>query len=159
MQTATLSKGQVAGIGAVISIGGLTGSAGTETFVPVGEVSDGKFSGFKRNTTPTTNFDTGGIVTNLSTTLDYGTFTGTVIRVSNDAGQIALMAALVQGGAYDFKIQLEPNAADGQTTTGDLSTFSAIVTEAGAFDLSLTKASEFPITLTINGAVDFTAGS
>src|ERR1700692_1984754 len=96
--TAVPSKGQVSGIGAVISIGALTGSTGTETFIPIGEVSDGKFSGFKRNTTPTTNFDSAGIVTNLSTTLDYGTFTGTVIRVSNDAGQQALMAALVQGG-------------------------------------------------------------
>jgi hypothetical protein len=159
MPTASLSKGQVAGIGAVISIGALTGTTGTETFTPIGEINDGKFSGFKRNTTPTTNFNSGGLVTNLSTTLDYGTFTGTVIRVSNDAGQMALSAALVQGGAYDFEIQLEPNAADGQTTTGDLVTFSAIVTEAGAFDLSLTKASEFPITLTINGAVTFTAGS
>src|ERR1700734_1986468 len=146
--TTPLSKGQASGIGAIISIGAVTGSTGTETFVPIGEISDGKFSGFKRNTTPTTSFGTGGVVTNLSTTIDYGTFTGTVIRVTSDAGQVALMAALVQGGSYDFEVQLEPNAADGQVTKGDLATFSAIVTEAGAFDLSLTKASEFTLTLT-----------
>jgi hypothetical protein len=109
-------------------------------------------------TTNNTNFDSGPIVQKLGTLLDYGTLSGTYNRVSNNAGQLALIAANANGAAYDFKLQLEPNPLAGQTTTGDLYTLSGIVTEAGAFDLSQTKVAQGTFTVDLN-SVTFTAGS
>jgi hypothetical protein len=151
------SKAQAVGTGSVLSIGGPTG--GTDAFVPVGEVSDAKLSGRKLATTATTNFDSAGIARKLSTILDFGQFTCTVMRVSNDAGQLAVIAANAAGGAFDFKVQLPVNPKAAQTTIGDLITFSAIVTEAGDFDLSLTKQADFTFTLDIDGPYTIAAGS
>ena len=95
----------------------------------------------------------------LDTIIDYGQFTCTVLRVSNNAGQIAIVNANAVGGNWDFKVQLPINTKIGQTTTGDLVTFSGIVTEAGDFDLSVTKASEYTFTVDIDGAYIVTAGS
>jgi hypothetical protein len=152
------SKSAIIGAGSVLSVGAITGATGTETFVPVGEISDAKFDGFKRSTTTNTNFDDGQITQYLGTLLDYGTFSGTYNRVSNNAGQLAMVAALQNGGAYDFKLQLPVEPLLGQTTTGDLVAFSAIVTEAGSFDLSQTKVSTCSFTLQLN-SYTFTAGS
>ncbi len=151
------SAAQVAGTGTVVSIGGLTGGA-TTTFTAIGEISDFKSSGRKRGTTPVTNFDSLGIVRKLGTTLDLGQVDMTVNRVSDNAGQEAVIAANLQGGAYDFKVQLPINPDIGQTTTGDLVTFSGIVTEAGDFDISLTKASEYTFSVDLNSWT-VTAGS
>ena len=153
------SLAQAAGTGAVISIGGVTGAGGTETFIPIGEVSDAKLSGRKLATTSTTNFDSLGVARKLGTILDYGQATLTVMRVSGDAGQVAVLAANVAAVAYDFKIQMPKNTRAGQTSTGDLISFSALVTEAGDFDISLTKQSDYTFTLDIDGAYTVTAGS
>ncbi len=152
------SLSQVSGIGTIISIGSVTGAGGTETFTPIGEVSDGKFTGRKLATVMTTSFDSQGVARKIATILDYGQFSGTVLRVSNNAGQMACHAAQVARVAYDFKVQL-PVDPRTQTTTGDLYTFSAIVTDVGNFDISISKASEFTLTLDIDGATTFTAGS
>lgn len=154
--TYTGSKGQVSGIGAVVSIGDVTGTA--DTFVPVGEVTDVKFGGRKREIADVTNFGSGGVKRKLATILDYGSATLTVTRVPGDAGQVAVIAANVAGSAYDFKIQLEPDAQAGQTTTGDSITASGIVTESN-FDISMTKASEFTFTIEWDGAYTVTPGS
>ena len=152
------SDSQVTGIGTIISIGGVTGATGTEVFTPLGEVLDAKFTGRKLGTVMTTSFDSSGIARKIATVLDYGQFSGTVLRVSNNAGQMACHAAQVARVAYDFKVQLPVNPKT-QTTTGDLYTFSAIVTEVGSFDMSISKPSEFALTLDIDGAITFTAGS
>jgi hypothetical protein len=154
----TQSKSVVLGAGTVLSIGGLTGATGTETFVAIGEISDAKFDGFKRATTKSDNFDSGTISQYLPTMLDYSTFTGTYNRISTNAGQLAMIAALQNGGSYDFKLQLTVEPLLSQTTTGDLITFSAIVTEAGSFDLSMTKVSSCSFSLQLNSYL-FTAGT
>jgi hypothetical protein len=162
MATSPRSKAQAVGTGAVISIGsltGTTGSTGTETFTVIGEVSDGKFSGRKRSTTSVTNFDSAGIARKLDTIVDYGQMTMTVTRVSNDPGQLAVIVANAAGGAYDFTVQLEPNVLAGQVAKGDLITFSGIVTDAGDFDLSLTKQADFSFSIDIDGPYTVTAGS
>lgn len=151
------SKAQVLGAGCILNILGKTGVTPAGTPVPIGELSDFKFGGFKRATTPNTNFDSGDTVQKLGTTLDYGTLTGTYNRVSSNAGQLALIAALKDGAAYDFTLVLEPNLLTGQTS-GDSYAISGIVTEAGAFDLSQTKVSSAPFTLDLNSVV-FTAGA
>jgi len=154
------SKASVLGAGTVLSIGGVTGATGTETFVPIGELTDFKFDGFKRDTAQNTNFDSGQIRQDLGTILDYGTLSGTYNRVSTNTGQLALIAALQtsSGAAYDFKLQLPVNALLGQTTTGDSYAISGIVTEAGSFDISQTKVSTSNFSIKIN-TLTFTAGS
>lgn len=156
--TPTLSKAQILGSGCTLSIGGITGAGGSDTFVPLGELSDFSFDGIKRSTTNNTNFDSGNTVQYLGTLLDYGTLSGTYNRVSNNAGQLALLAALQSGAAYDFKLQLVPNALTGQILTGDSYLLSGIVTEAGAFDLSQSKVSSEKFSIQLN-SVAFTAGS
>lgn len=154
--TYTGTKGQMAGIGAVVSIGALTGS-GTETYQAIGEVTDAKFAGRKRDVQDATSFGSGGIKRKLSALLDYGQATLTVIRVSSDLGQQAVVAANAAGGAWDFQFQLPPNPEAGQTTAGDLITCSAIVTGVD-FDISLTKASEWTFTLDFDGAYNVQPG-
>jgi hypothetical protein len=161
MSTPTLIAGQsaaqVAGIGAVVSIGGTTGGTAT-TFTPIGAVSNFKNTGRKRSVTNTTTFGSLGIAQKLGGVLDLGQCTFTVFRVSNDPGQMAVIAANLQPVAYNFEIQLPVNPLIGQTTTGDLVTFSGIVTEAGDFDVDVDKASEFTVTVDVI-AWSVTAGS
>lgn len=152
------SAAQVSGIGAVISIGGPTGVSGTETFTPIGAVSNFKNTGRKRSVTTTTNFGSLGIVQKLGTVLDLGQATFTVFRVSNDPGQMAVIAANLSPAAYDFKLQMPINPLIGQSTAGDLITFSGVVTEAGDFDVDISKASEFTVTVDVI-AYSVTAGS
>ena len=152
------SKAQILGSGCTLSIGPATGTTGTEVYVPIGELSDFKFSSIKRSTTTNTNFDSGQVVQKLGTTLDLGSLTGTYNRVSNNAGQLALIAANANGAAFDFTLQLTPNPLAGQTLTGDLYKLSGIVTEAGAFDLSQTKVSSATFSIDLNSVL-FTAGS
>jgi hypothetical protein len=152
------SKGQILGAGCTLSILGITGIVPAATAVPIGELSDFRFASIKRATTTNTNFDSGQVVQKLGTTLDLGSLTGTYNRVSNNAGQLALIAANSNGAAYDFQLQLTPNPLAGQTTTGDLYKMSGIVTEAGAFDLSQTKVSSATFSIDLNSVV-FTAGS
>lgn len=157
--TAGLSAAQVAGTGTTVSIGGVTGVvSGTEIFVPIGEIKDLKHSGTKRATTMSTNFASLGVARKIGTILDLGTLTMTCNRIGNDAGQIAVNAACIANGSYDFQVQMPVNALTGQTTKGDLITMSAIVTEAGSFDVSIDKVSEYTFTLDLN-SYTVTAGS
>ena len=145
------SKAQANGAGTVVSIGGITGSTGTETFLPVGAITDAKFSGMKGAVTDVSTF-AANVKRKLGTIVDYGTFTFTTLRVSNDPGQAACVAACAAGSLYNFEIQLVPNTAAGQTATGDLIKLSGVVTEAGGFDLSLTKQADATVTIDIAGA-------
>jgi hypothetical protein len=157
--TQAATKAQVAAFGAVISIGGVTGATGTETFTPIGEiVGTAKVSGMKFASADVSTFAS-NVKRKVGTMVDYGTVTFTTLRVSTDAGQAAVVAACATGQLYDFKIQLVPNGAAGQVTTGDLIAFSALVTEAGGFDLDMNKASEYSFTLDIDGVWTVTEGA
>jgi hypothetical protein len=150
------SKAQILGSGCVLSIGNITG--GTDVYVAIGELNEYQFDGQKLGTTTNTNFDSGNTVQYLGTLLDFGTLSGTYNRVSNNAGQLALIAAQRTGFAYDFKLQLLPNTLAGQITTGDSYVISGIVTECDAFDISQSKVSMAKFTLQINSKT-FTAGA
>ena len=152
------SKAQATAVGTVISIGGVTGSTGTETFTPIGELTNAKFSGLKVGVADVSTF-AANTKRKLGTLIDYGTFSATMLRVSTDAGYAAVIAAAATAELYDFKVQLMPNTAAGQTTTGDLIAFSGVVTEAGGFDLALNKASEGTLSIDIDGAWTVTEGS
>lgn len=152
------SKAQSTAVGTVISIGGVTGATGTETFTPIGAITSAKFSGLKVGVADVSTFDA-NTKRKLGTLIDYGTFTCTTIRVSNDAGQAATIAAAASAKLYDFTVQLEPNEAAGQTTTGDLIAFSGVVTEAGGFDMDLNKQSDYTFTVDIDGEWTVTEGA
>ena len=150
MSSVTLPVGQnaaqVAGTGAIVSIGGPVSQSGS-IFTVIGAVADFSNSGRKRGVTPTTTFDSLGIVQKVGTTLDLGSVSFTTQRVSTDAGQAACIAANLAGGAYQFRLQLPLNADIGQSSTGDLIAFAGIVTEGGSFDVSLDKASQYKFTV------------
>ena len=61
-------------------------------------------------------------------------------------------AAVTRCGVRLPRIQLPVDTEIGQATTGDLIAFSAIVTEAGGFDISLTKQADVSYTIEIDGA-------
>jgi hypothetical protein len=148
--TPVASKAVVLGAGSVLSIGGPTGSTGTETFTPIGELTDFSLDSQTVAITNNTNFDSGQIVKKLGTLLDFGKLSGTMNFVPTNAGQMALLAARNSGVAYDFTLQLLPQPLWGETTTGRLYAISGIVTEAGGFDLSQTKVSQGKFTIDIN---------
>lgn len=152
------SKAVVIGSGTVLSILGPTGVSPAATPVPLGEISDGKFDGWKTSTTTATNFDSGNVVQNLGTLFDWGTMSCTYNNVPTNAGQLALLAAAQSRVAYDFTLQLPVEPLWGETTTGHLYTVSAIVTSAGGFDFSQTKVSTCTLTLQIND-ITITPGS
>jgi hypothetical protein len=151
--TPVASKASVLGAGTVLSIGSPTGTTGTETYVPIGELNDFKFDGWKMGTTNNTNFDSGQVAQKLGTILDYGTLSGTYNNVSNNAGQMALLAAMKSGVAYDFKLQLPVQPLLSQSTAGDSYALSGIVTEAGGFDISQTKVSQASFSIDLNSVV------
>src|SRR5260370_9988738 len=138
------SKAMVLGSGTVLSILGPTGITPAATPVPIGELSDFKFNGWKMGTTTNSNFDSGQVTKKLGTMLDYGTLSGAYNNVASNPGQLAMLTALKSGVSYDFTLQLPPNPLASQTTTGNLYALSGIVTEAGGFDLSHTNVSSCP---------------
>jgi hypothetical protein len=150
------SKASSLAIGTTVSIGFPTGYPGmSETFTPVGEVTTAKFSGIKVPTVDVSNFATPA-KRKMATLPDYGTFTFTVLQVPNDAGQAAMLAAAASTVPYDFQIQLPVDEevyeySSPPVTTGTMIAFSGIVTEAGGFDIDLTKASEISYTVEIDG--------
>jgi hypothetical protein len=152
------SKGQVSAIGATISIGAVTGTTGSDTFAPVGEITDLKLGGRQRATVDVTNFGSGGNKRILGGVMAWGTATVTVTRVSNDPGQLAVIAANLAGVAYDFQLQFPVNTKAAQTTTGDQVVATGIVTEVN-FDFSLTKATDLTFTIEWDGPYTITAGS
>ncbi|WP_213805756.1 hypothetical protein [Granulicella sp. dw_53] len=156
--TPVASKAAVIGAGTILSILGPSGVLPAITAIPLGEISDGSFDGWKTSTTTATNFDSGNVVKNLGTLFDWGTMSCTYNNVPSNAGQLALLAAAKSRVAYDFTLQLPVEPLWGQTTTGNLYTISAIVTSAGGFDFSQTKVSTCKLTLQINDIV-ITPGS
>lgn len=120
-------KGQI-GLGSIISLGGVTGATGA-TFTPIGEVMSAKASGASASVTKYSTLDGGIYTAKISAIRDAGTWDLSIVHNSGDAGQTALAAAFANaaGSPYDFKVQLP--LATGQTTNGDLVTFSAIISK------------------------------
>src|SRR5579875_2472827 len=125
-------------MGTIVSIGPLATATGSPTYTPIAEITSVAFSGAKRTVLQTTNMQSGGIAEKLDSIADFGNIKLTMNRVTNDAGQIALGAAFAAGGKYLFEIQEPVNPEIGQTTTGNLYTITAIISEGPAFDLDPT---------------------
>jgi hypothetical protein len=150
----TLSKAQVAKTTS-ISIG----SGGTgETFTPIGEIKNIDFSGFKNGVVDVTNMTTSnGVAQKLATILDYGQVKVTANRVSSDAGQAAVLAAMISGALTDFKVTVP--MAPGETTQGDVYVLSGIVAEFMPGSFTTNKEVEIQFTIDISGVAVLTVGS
>lgn len=154
------SQGQI-GLGTVLSIGPAASATGTPAYTPIGEVLSADPSGGTRNVVKWTELDN-LYAQKRSGTIDAGELTMKVARVATDAGQIALKAAWLDatGQPYLFKVQLYPNTAAGQATTGDSGVFPAIISkynELGSLNPEGLIQTEF--TLDITGPMTVTPGS
>lgn len=151
------SKSQV-GLGSVISLGGVTGATGTETYIVLGEPLSAEWSSPKRDVIDVSNISTNWKAF-LGGQIDPGTLSLEFNRVSNDPGQLALSAAQAAGVPYDLKVALPINALTGQSTTGDTYVYSVIVTETDGWSISTSKQVTYKASLKITGQPVFTPGS
>lgn len=150
------SKSQAqSGRGTILSIGS-TGA--TPTFSVIGEVKTATQSGSQWGTEDVTNFESGNDQEFQTTIRDNGEFSLAGNRVPSDAGQLATEAAFSDGIIRPFKLQLPINTLTGQTSTGDLYTFSALVVSRD-FSVEFNKVITFATKLKVSGPVTLTPGS
>lgn len=157
MPTYNGSKAQ-AGRGTQLSIGGLTGAGGVDTWTLIGEIKTSGISGAQWGTEDVTNFESGADQEFLSTIRDNGTLDLAGNRVASDAGQLAVEGAFSSGLKYDFKMVLPINTQAGQTTTGDTFSFSALV-QSRDIAVDTTKAIGWTTKLKVSGPVTLVSGS
>jgi hypothetical protein len=149
----TKSKAGI-GLGTVLSIGT---SGASPTFTPVGEIKNLQQSGRQVATEDVTNMQSSAREF-VPTLLDSGTWDITGSRIGGDAGQQAMESAFAGLVILPFKVQLPVNANAGQTTTGDLFAFNALVQECN-YDLAVDKANTFSAKLKVSGVITVTPGS
>jgi hypothetical protein len=115
---------------AVVSIN--TGTASTPVWTVVGEINDFNQSGTMNKTDDTTNLQSTAEEF-LPTILTPGKFSGTMNRISGDAGQVAVKTAFTSAPPTlnQWKVQLAKNAnkVPPQTTAGDSIVFTGMVEE------------------------------
>lgn len=145
-------------LGSSVSIGPLASATGSPTYTAIAEITDIDFSGMKVATVDVTNMSSTAHE-KVGTLPDYGSIKVSANRVSNDPGQLAMVAAFATGGTYLFQVQEPVNAKIGQSTTGNLYAFSAIVTEGPSFSLTPDKPAVVTFTVEVTGAITFTAGA
>jgi hypothetical protein len=126
------SKAQ-SGNQAVVSIGSGSSISGA-TWTVVGEVNDFNQSGTINKTDDVTNLQSTAEEF-IPTILSPGKFSGTMNRISGDAGQVLVKTAF--NGAppvnVPWQVQLSKNTAAGQTVAGDKLQFMGMVEEFANF--------------------------
>ena len=153
----------IIGLGAVLSIGTQTASPTYTVVNKIKKVTPPKPKWGTEDVTTLDTPNTGRL--KIKTLLDNGEVQISGEWESADPGQVALAAAFssaaiaVYGTAYPFKIALPIDIAGGQTTTGDTSTFNALVTGWEIDDVEIDKVVGFTASLTISGPITFTEGS
>jgi hypothetical protein len=153
------SLADVLGYGTVISIGPVAGTS-SPTYTAIGEPISLTLHTPTRKTIATTNFNSiAGSEEFLAGSIDYGEFSFEANRIGNDAGQLALLAALSAGALYMFKVALPIDAPEAQTTAGDMWAFNGLVTSVSNGEVSVDKVTTIKATIKISGQPVFTAGS
>lgn len=150
----TSSKAK-AGRGTVVSIGGVTGAGGTETFTPIYELTNASFSGSAWGTEDTSNFNSGVDEEFIANMRNNGELNLEGNVVDTDPGQVLLTTAYNSGSKYDFKVQNLPGPGE---TTGTLRTLSGLVT---SYDETVTVKGKvaFTVKVKISGAITVTPGA
>lgn len=150
------------GTGAALSIG----TPGTgETFTSILQVKSISWTQPKLQTEDATclSSPTLGAATikeYIPTVIEPGQMTGQAIYLPTDTGLAALTTAFSSGVIHDFKLQLPPNAAWSQTTTGNLYAFSGYVLEQPLPDgIDPQKIVTYKVTIQITTAITVTVGS
>ncbi len=144
------------GRGTIVSIGPLASATGTPVYIPIGEVDNGSFGGGKWETADVTNFNSGVNQEFVSTIRDNGTIPLGGNLLDADPGQLALQAAYNTGSKYLFQVQLA--VGPGETTTGTLYSFAALVESFFDITISLKEAIKFKATLKISGGITTVVG-
>ena len=124
-------------------------------YTSVGEVKSLNQSGRQVSTEDVTNMQSLAKEF-IPTLVESGTWDIAGNRIGGDAGQIAMEGAFNGLTLVPFKIQLPKSG--GQTTTGDLFAFTALVQELD-YSLSVDKAVTFTAKLKVSGVITETAGS
>lgn len=157
--TTTYSKGYT-GRGTVLSMGASPASS----FTAVAQVKTFQFSngGGKWSYEDITNSGSpavgpGVLKENIPTEVDPGEFNIGGVVLPSDAGQLMLATAFNAGVLYDFKLQLP--LGPGQTTTGNLLTFSGYLEDQALPDVQFDKALTFKATVKLTTLVTVTQGS
>jgi predicted secreted protein len=136
---------------------GVTLTINAPVYTAISELKTFSFSGAKNDTEDVTNSDSAGRAHEfIATLLSSGDVSISGNYVAGDAGQAALRAAFATGAILPYKIQLP--VAPGQTTVGDLFTFTALV-EENATDLQYDKAVSFNGKCKISGVITYSIGS
>ena len=157
----TYSTGQT-GSHASLSIN--TGTVSTPVWVPIEQILSPAQSGKKLGTVKATNLQS-TVQEVLVTLPDSGEIKVSCIRVPSGSapGQAAVATAFNLGSEQvpvEFKLALAPDAAAGQTTTGDSAIFTAYVTELDDFSgIDAEGIVKFEFTLKVVSLYTPTAGS
>ncbi len=159
----TLTAAPITGLGATLSIGTLGASP---TFTVIGGDTKITPPEPKFGTEDTTTLATaGGVRTFIKTLQDPGETTIEGNYESADPGQIALSTAAaaisnqLNGAAYPFKFTLPINGPGGQTTTGDVYAFNALVLSFAVSEVEAGKLVTFKSSLKLTGPITYTEGS
>ena len=144
------------GRGTVVSIGGVSGGSGTETFIKVSEVLDSSFGSSAWGTEDSSNFDSGVDEEFLATMRNNGEVNLKYNVVDSDPGQQALNTACDSGQKYDFTVQLKPGPGQ---TTGTLYAFSALILTVLEIPITTKGIIQNSSKLKISGSITKTFGS
>jgi hypothetical protein len=161
MPSYTYSTGQT-GSQTTLSIN--TGTVASPVWKAIEQIQDIAQSGKKLGTVNSTNLQS--TVSEIIPTLpDEGDLKVTAIRVptSDTTGQAAVLANFNNGSEQvpvEFKLALPPDAAAGQTTTGDSAIFTGYITELNDFSgISAEKLVMFEFTVKVISPYVQTNGS
>ena len=136
-----------------------TGTVSTPAWTTIGEVVSIALSGRQNNTDDTTNFESTAEEF-IPTLLKPGSYKLEMNRVSTDAGQAALAASFYAVPPTLLLYKLTLPKESGQTSTGDVFQFTALVEELDdTGTLKPDKKIGMACTLKVSGAVTFTEGS
>jgi hypothetical protein len=152
------SKG-FTGKGATLLIG--TGGTG-ETFTSIAQVKNPQLSGQTWSFDDITNLQSpavgpGVLEESIPNKMSPGKLDFDGVFLPGDAGQTALGTAFATGALTDFKLQLP--CGPGQTTNGNLYTFSGYVVDYPAPQISFDKTVTFKTSIKLNTTLGFTPGA
>ena len=136
-----------------------TGTGGSPTWTPVGEIGNFTQSGTQNKSEDATNLQSQAEEF-IPTILTPGKCAGVMNRVSGDAGQQAIRASFdaVPPTLVQYQVQLPKTKT--QSTKGDSYTFLAMVEEFNDIgDINPTKIIKTQFSLKISGPITFTQGS
>lgn len=147
----------IIGKGAELSIGPAVGATGTIAYILIGELDDSTPTGRQWATEDVTNFQSPVDDEFKKTTRNPGEWDMTGNRIADDAGQLALEAAMDSLDNFMFKMVFP--LAEGQVTTGETWLFNAAVISVDPSKITPKDVIKFAAKLKLSGSRTITAGA